>query len=622
MSASMQRTKPDKEVVAVDIDLKINSIETSIREIKQLLLGFQTSSYRHVNPETLKGTLQSILGSLQSPLNQISSFLEEVNGPNSKLNTSISLPPNIKKAVENDAEKAEATRLAAEKAENARKEQQKKEAEVKAKREAEEKAKKDAEEKAKKEAEEAARKKAEQKKKDDEAKAQREAAEKKRKQEEEEERAAEEARKQKELEAAEQKRREEEEQAEKERERARQEEEEQQRQALADLAKTEDINVDGISTDFDVSNLNFSAPTGEDLDFSNLNAAANNLDFGNSSAADLLAQLEGNGQEPQLDLKGLSLDGLDFKAPSDEANDLQDALNSLGSEQKTDLSDLLKSLDSGSTNDVAPSEERITAPDNFSFAPRSKQNKSSNARVLKRGDRNALKNFNFDQEQDFDDNFDVSSLKRKGGKKGAEPAVAVDDLLSNLDKFSVPSTESDLANALNDLSSVSSTKEDLLKSLGDFDTSSASHDSVAAALNELEPATPDWMKMFLTGKEDSQPTDPAAKRRSSRIERLTPLPQREVGQLFRGYGIREDINKAGLRRVKKGKGIHASGKPVLQMEDVNVVLHPYSSDSNKALFAVFDGHVQKLCHCCKRSLATRVYHADGKCTKERLHGGI
>ena len=56
-----------------------------------------------------------------------------------------------------------------------------------------------------------------------------------------------------------------------------------------------------------------------------------------------------------------------------------------------------------------------------------------------------------------------------------------------------------------------------------------------------------------------------------------------------------DINKAGLRRVKKGKGIHASGKPVLQMEDVNVVLHPYSSDPNKALFAVFDGHVGKNC---------------------------
>lgn len=631
----MQRTKPDKEVVAVDIDLKINSIETSIREIKQLLLGFQTSSYRHVNPETLKGTLQSILGSLQSPLNQISSFLEEVNGPNSKLNTSLTLPPNIaKKAAENEAQKAEATRLAAaEKAENARKEkeqQQKKEAEQKAKREEEEKTKREVEEKAKREAEEKAkreeterkakreaeekakreaeeRKLAEQQKK----KAEEEAKEKLRQAEEEaqkQRREAEEAeRVRRELEAAEQKRREAEEAEEAER-RRHEEEEERQRQALADLAKSDDINVDGLSSDFDVSNLNFSTPAGDGDDFGDLNAAASKLDFGvgSSAADDLLAQLEGNDNQQQ---QSLSLDGLDFKTPNDEAADLQNALDSLGSaEQKTDLSDLLKSLDSGATNNddgaEASSDEPISITDNFNFAPLPKKNKSSNARVIKRGARNALKSFNF-EEGDFDENagFDVSSLKRKGGKKGGDSSVAVDDLLSNLDQLSTPSTESDLASALNELSSMPSVKDDLLKSLGDLEATDVSlptnfDDPIAASLKELEetqPATPDWMKMFLTGKEDSQPTDTASKRRSSRIERLTPLPQREVGQLFRGYGVREDINKAGLRRVKKGKGIHASGKPVLQMEDVNVVLHPYWSDSNKALFAVFDGHVGKNC---------------------------
>ena len=495
------------------------------------MLGFQTSSYRHVNPETLKGTLQSILGSLQSPLNQISSFLEEVNGPNSKLNTSLTLPPNIaKKAAENDAQKAEATRLAAaEKAENARKEkeqqqqqqQQKKEAEQKAKREEEEKTKREVEEKAKREAEEKAKREAEERKakREAEEKAKREAEEVERKlaeqQKKEARQAEEEAQKQRreaeeaesvrrELEAAEQKRREAEEAEEAERRRREEEEAESQRQALADLAKSDDINVDGLSADFDVSNLNFSTPAGDGDDFGDLNAAASKLDFGvgSSAADDLLAQLEGNDnqeqQQSQLDsLKGLSFDGLDFKTPNDEAADLQNALDSLGSsEQKTDLSDLLKSLDSGANDDGAAAEaspdEPISIPDNFNFAPPPKKNKSANARVIKRGGRNALKSFNF-EEADFDENadFDVSSLKRKGGKKGGDSSVAVDDLLSNLDQMSTPSTESDLASALNELSSMPSVKDDLLKSLGDLEATDVSlptnfDDPIAASLKELE----------------------------------------------------------------------------------------------------------------------------------------
>lgn len=525
----MRREKTDKESgVSVDIDVKINSIESSIREIKQLLNGFQASSFRHVNPEVLKGTFQTVLTSLQSPLNQISAFLEEVNqsggvkvsprkvspreaspkeaSPREKTPSTSPRPvPDDLAAALNDLD-FRSDNLPTPSADLSA-----------ALRDLEASSEKD------------------------------------------------------DLAAA-----------------------------LADLGHQPDEAPPLESFDLPTGDLSAALRDLEEksepepafsLPADDLSAALDDLathgdgdgsfDFGAGSndLSAALRDLEGSTSENgtsqnddlsaalrDLDFKGdgeelPSVDGLglDFSIPTDQGDDLSQALSGLGEASPAALSDLLSSLDAGATpasakgdadfdlSDLDAAVARLppAQADFPAFAPPSgKRKKTTNMRPI----------------------------KMKGGKG-----------LMGLDF-------GDSEAALAELANVSETTEDPL----------------SASLKELPAATPSWLSMFSAPTPTDEPEVAQQKptgRRSSRIGRSTPLPVRPEGKLFRDFGVREDINKAGLRRVKKGKGLHAtSGKPVLQMEDVHTVVHPFGDDPNKALFAVFDGHVGKNCAIAAKNL--------------------
>eukprot|EP01128_Nolandella_sp_AFSM9_P011696 TRINITY_DN862_c0_g1_i1.p1 TRINITY_DN862_c0_g1~~TRINITY_DN862_c0_g1_i1.p1 ORF type:complete len:879 (+),score=257.84 TRINITY_DN862_c0_g1_i1:198-2639(+) len=62
------------------------------------------------------------------------------------------------------------------------------------------------------------------------------------------------------------------------------------------------------------------------------------------------------------------------------------------------------------------------------------------------------------------------------------------------------------------------------------------------------------------------------------------------------YGVADDINKAGMRRGKKGKNLKFGQKGAkYNMEDTNLVLSPLPGNSSLSLFCVFDGHAGKGC---------------------------
>eukprot|EP01094_Clydonella_sp_ATCC50884_P027429 TRINITY_DN786_c0_g1_i2.p1 TRINITY_DN786_c0_g1~~TRINITY_DN786_c0_g1_i2.p1 ORF type:complete len:406 (-),score=150.89 TRINITY_DN786_c0_g1_i2:602-1660(-) len=66
--------------------------------------------------------------------------------------------------------------------------------------------------------------------------------------------------------------------------------------------------------------------------------------------------------------------------------------------------------------------------------------------------------------------------------------------------------------------------------------------------------------------------------------------------LVRSFGVREDMNKSGMRRAKKKTmKFGTKGKAIYQMEDTNWVGCPFLDDGDKACFCVFDGHVDKNC---------------------------
>ena len=81
--------------------------------------------------------------------------------------------------------------------------------------------------------------------------------------------------------------------------------------------------------------------------------------------------------------------------------------------------------------------------------------------------------------------------------------------------------------------------------------------------------------------------------------------------LIRDIGVREDINKAGMRRIKK-KSVQFSkkgrrGKPVYAMEDTNYAACPFNENDNWGLFCVFDGHVDK-----DAAVAAKVHRRKGE----------
>jgi hypothetical protein len=62
------------------------------------------------------------------------------------------------------------------------------------------------------------------------------------------------------------------------------------------------------------------------------------------------------------------------------------------------------------------------------------------------------------------------------------------------------------------------------------------------------------------------------------------------------YFCKADVNKAGMRRGRKKATISTAlkgNKEEFPMEDISCIELPFMEDTNKALFAVFDGHAGK-----------------------------
>lgn len=64
-------------------------------------------------------------------------------------------------------------------------------------------------------------------------------------------------------------------------------------------------------------------------------------------------------------------------------------------------------------------------------------------------------------------------------------------------------------------------------------------------------------------------------------------------KLLRAYGMRDDMNKRGMQKTKKKSKLSAHGRGVYQMEDANYIGYPFYENEDRALFCVFDGHVDK-----------------------------
>ena len=72
-----------------------------------------------------------------------------------------------------------------------------------------------------------------------------------------------------------------------------------------------------------------------------------------------------------------------------------------------------------------------------------------------------------------------------------------------------------------------------------------------------------------------------------------PPPERGDGVL-RMIGMREDMNRRGMKKIKKKSvttGLRQKG--VYQMEDTSVMAYPFEGDSTLALLGIFDGHSGK-----------------------------
>lgn len=72
------------------------------------------------------------------------------------------------------------------------------------------------------------------------------------------------------------------------------------------------------------------------------------------------------------------------------------------------------------------------------------------------------------------------------------------------------------------------------------------------------------------------------------------------------YGIKDDCNKAGMKRGKKGNML-AARRNRFQMEDTHVVHFPLDRNKDVALFCVFDGHAGKGCSTSLTKIFPRVF---------------
>eukprot|EP01127_Copromyxa_protea_P003187 TRINITY_DN13047_c0_g1_i1.p1 TRINITY_DN13047_c0_g1~~TRINITY_DN13047_c0_g1_i1.p1 ORF type:complete len:720 (-),score=227.49 TRINITY_DN13047_c0_g1_i1:184-2343(-) len=79
-----------------------------------------------------------------------------------------------------------------------------------------------------------------------------------------------------------------------------------------------------------------------------------------------------------------------------------------------------------------------------------------------------------------------------------------------------------------------------------------------------------------------------------------------VSSLKLEFGIKDDCNKAGMKRGKKGN-VLAAKRNRFQMEDTHVVHFPLDKNKDVALFCVFDGHAGKGCSTSLTKIFPRVF---------------
>jgi len=73
------------------------------------------------------------------------------------------------------------------------------------------------------------------------------------------------------------------------------------------------------------------------------------------------------------------------------------------------------------------------------------------------------------------------------------------------------------------------------------------------------------------------------------------MPSPRGDDLIRGIGAREDMNRRGMKKIKKRSITTGRKKGVYQMEDVHYIGYPFENKRDLALLAVFDGHAEKEC---------------------------
>eukprot|EP01097_Dermamoeba_algensis_P004594 TRINITY_DN2979_c0_g2_i1.p1 TRINITY_DN2979_c0_g2~~TRINITY_DN2979_c0_g2_i1.p1 ORF type:complete len:528 (-),score=117.25 TRINITY_DN2979_c0_g2_i1:217-1800(-) len=129
-------------------------------------------------------------------------------------------------------------------------------------------------------------------------------------------------------------------------------------------------------------------------------------------------------------------------------------------------------------------------------------------------------------------------------------------------------------------------RKDSLSSLKDLIKTESTSESLLASLSAREKR----------GSLDPTEEQSTADRSSySYTMEDTPRLKNAIGNcaVIKDYGIKEDLNKKGLRKAKKEVRTTGNGTPLYQMEDTNTYLVPFDKDGNSALFAVFDGHSGK-----------------------------
>ena len=126
-----------------------------------------------------------------------------------------------------------------------------------------------------------------------------------------------------------------------------------------------------------------------------------------------------------------------------------------------------------------------------------------------------------------------------------------------------------------------SSLEKLSASLGDFDIGSIS-------LSMSEPASTNLPNPSLSYDDFFKGLSSAVADAAATVD-ISPRGDKVIS----AYGMREDMNKRGMTRVKKKTQLDAKGKGVYQMEDTHSITCPFNSDDHLALFCVFDGHVDK-----------------------------